>query len=40
MILNAETFNKYFQNLVPNLYLKVPNNLEMVDKHQKMVMKF
>ena len=23
----AETFNKYFQNLVPNLYPKVPNNL-------------
>ena len=23
----AETFNKYFQNLVPNLDFKVPNNL-------------
>ena len=23
----AETFNKYFQNLVPNLALKVPSNL-------------
>ena len=24
---NAETFNKYFQNVVPNLDLKVPSNL-------------
>ena len=23
----AETFNNYFQNLVPNLDLKIPNNL-------------
>ena len=33
----AEAFNKYFQNLVPNLALKVTSYFA---KRQKMVMKF
>ena len=35
-----ETFNKYFQNLVPNLDCKVPNNLLYFTNHQKMVINF
>ena len=34
----AETFRKYFQNLVPNLVLKVPSSY--FAKHQKTVKKF
>ena len=34
----AETFHKYFQNLVPKLDLKY--QVSYFAKHQKMVMKF
>ena len=34
----AETFNKYFQNLVPNLALKIPSKL--LCQTPEMVMKF